>query len=80
MNKQQILKKLQHLNNQLHYADTHMRVLSDVINYKKCPLDFSESEKGYFEIDMEVINKRIEKICRQHEEFKKNMESLLNKK
>ena len=80
MKKQQILKKLQHLNNQLHYADTHMRVLSDVINFKKCPLDFTKSEKANYEIDMIVINKRIEKICRQHEDFKKNMDSLLNDK
>ena len=41
MNKQQVLKKLQVLNEQLHYADTHMRVLSDVISYKKCGLDFT---------------------------------------
>ena len=79
MNKQQVLMKLRVLNDELHYADTHMRVLSDVINYKKCPLDFKESEKAYYKMDMECINKRIEKICRQHEDFKKNMENLLNK-
>ncbi len=80
MNKQQVLKKLQVLNDQLHAADTHMRVLSDVISYRECPLDFKESERAYFEMDMERINKRIEKICRQHEDFKKNMDSLLNDK
>lgn len=80
MKKQQILKKLQHLNDQLHYADTYMRNLSEVNDYKRCPFDFTKSEKANYEIDMIVINKRIEKICRQHEEFKKNMESLLNKK
>ena len=79
MNKQQILKKLQVLNDQLHYADTHMRVLNEVVFYKRTSLDFSKSEKAYYEMDMEVINKRIKKICRQHEDFKKNMESLLNK-
>lgn len=78
MNKQQVLKKLQVLNERLDYDGSLMRVLSDVNNYKKCGLDLTKSEKANYEIDMILINKRIEKICRQHEDFKKNMENLIN--
>lgn len=78
MNKQQVLKKLQVLNERLDYDGSLMRVLSDVNNYKKDGLDLTKSEKSNYEIDMILINKRIEQICRQHEDFKKNMENLIN--
>ncbi len=79
MNKQQVLDKLQQLVDKLHHADSMIRTLSEADHYIRVPLEFTEAERDNYEVDVTVINNFIKKIEGQQLDFKKNMESLLNK-